>query len=404
MKKYSLLLLVWSNVFWAQTTAKIENVETNGLHRIYLDSGITSYSREDLADLRIYDAKQTEIPYVFPQPTYDGYSYKFVPFHIVEKSTVPKKSTSIVVENPMAQIDEFTLYIANAEVTKKFTVSGSNDNKQWFGIVNNAELSDIKNERTTSQYKSITFPLTAYRYLKIDLDDRKTLPINILSAGYFKNQKRPQQRFEILHPKLTTTEKKIEKQTLIAVDFEKPTHLSSIWFVVSEPNIYKRGVRIYKNVTHTVRRKTQTRQEGLLNFELASDKNNWFETLDLFEKEFFIAIDNRDNPPLQFSKIEFLQQLPYIVADLKAGESYTLETGKPSRTQPDYDLSAANPKLFDSIPEAKLTQLKHTDFKTTSASSETKSFWQQSWFMWLCISLGGLVIAYFTTSLVRDMK
>lgn len=387
---------------FAQTTATIENIEKDGLHRVYLGSGITSFSRQDLGDLRIYDSRKTEVPYVLPSQTYDGVHYDFIPFHIVEKSTVPKKNTSIVVENPLAQIDEFTLYIANAEVTKKFSISGSNDNKQWFGLVNNAELHDIRNERSSSQYKSIPFPLTDYRFLRIDLDDRKTLPINILSAGYFKIQEKPLQRFEILHPKLATTQLKSEKQTLIKVTFDNPEHVSSASFVISAPNFYKRQARIYKNVTYKVRKKTQMRQQTLATFELSSEKANGFETHGIFEKEFFIAIDNRDNPPLEFSRIELRQQLPYLVADLKSGEKYTLETGNPVRTAPDYDLSQSNYKLSDSLPEAKLTQINHIG--KTEKSVSGKSMWQQPWFLWLCIGIGAIAILYFTASLIKDMK
>lgn len=396
-----LILLCFAQLTIAQTTARLESVKKDGLHRIFIPSGIRSFSRPDLADLRISDQMGNEVPYKIASPNNDGIHY-FKPFHIVSKTAVPKQSTSVVVENPISEINEITLHIANAEVTKKFSISGSDDLKQWFGLVNSRELSEIENARSSSEYKTILFPLSSYRFLRIDIDDKKTLPLNVLEAGNYNLEKQVRKTEIIAPKKIATTQLKDKKLTLLHVDFGTLQSIDRITFGIAAPNYYKRQVRIFKNVSYQYRKRTRTREEVLAIFELDSEAKNPFCSCPIFEKEFFIEIDNRDNPPLTFTDITFSQESLCAVADLKTNQKYTVKTGNAKMAAPDYDLPSSWAKIQDSFPEAKIIGIMHANL--AAATIIQKSFWQQSWFMWTCICLGGLAILYFTVSLVRDIK
>ncbi|HAT75383.1 MAG TPA: hypothetical protein DCS19_00680, partial [Flavobacterium sp.] len=138
------------------------------------------------------------------------------------------------------------------------------------------------------------------------------------------------------------------------------------------------------------------------NFELNSNTKNSFSIPQLFEKEFFIEIENRDNPPLNLEKIQFFQNQIAVIADLRANEKYTILTENPKLQSPEYDLENFKNSINNNLPEAKIYDIKQISSKEKTLKN--KSFWQQSWFMWLCISLGGIVIAFFTKSLVKDMR
>jgi 23S rRNA A1618 N6-methylase RlmF len=102
------------------------------------------------------------------------------------------------------------------------------------------------------------------------------------------------------------------------------------------------------------------------------------------------------------AKIQFFQNQVAIIADLKANEKYTIQTGNQKLHSPEYDLENFKNSIDNNLPEAKIYDIKQIPSKENS--SKNKSFWQQSWFMWLCIGLGGITIAFFTTSLVKDMN
>ena len=247
-------------------------------------------------------------------------------------------------------------------------------------------------------------PRNSYAYLKIDLDDRKTLPLNILQVGYFETGQKKERKVETLQPsKMDISHDKASKRSIIHVVFDAPKSISQINFAISAPNFYSRRARAYKNVTEKIRKREKIRQQELAAFQLNSNRNNEFETVGLHEKDFYIEIENRDNPPLEFSKINFSYVQNYLVADLKAGETYTINAGDAKLTAPDYDLSADLP-LHQNLPEAKLHKVIRAASKAAPVENARQSFWQQSWFLWLCIGVGGMTIAFFTVSLIRDLK
>lgn len=397
-----LILLFFVNLSFAQqiTTAKIKNVGKSGLHRIILPSEIRSFSKENLSDFRIFDAKGIEVPYFTFQEN-DQMVYHFEEYAIVSKTVIPKKNTSIIFENPNKTIHEISLYISNSDVVKTYNISGSNDQNEWFGLSNKQVLSNLNSAESTITTKTISFPLCSYRYLKIDFDDKKTLAINVLKIGNLSNQIEKSILQEISPKNIQTNQIPSEKKTRIHLVFDNPQIIDQILFTISSPSYYNRAARIYVNKTLKIKKRKETYQKEIASFDLNSKSDNIF-NLHLYEKDFFIEIDNKDNQALTFSEIKCNQIPVSIIADLRTNENYSVKTGNSKLNAPQYDLSYFKNKINDSLPEAKIIDIKHQNLKNEIA--QTKSFWQQSWFMWLCITIGGISVLYFTTTLVRDIK
>lgn len=405
MKLYNFLAFILAvNGLLAQhkTTAKIEAVKESGLHKMILPAEIRSFSKEELGDFRIVDNKGTEVPYYIIQGNNETASSSFSEFKILSKTVVPKKKTTIIFKNPQASIAEIVLSITNSDVTKPYSISGSNDQKEWFGLINNSRLYELENSEDTSVFKTIPLPLSSYRYLKIDLDDRKTLPINILKIGFFTNRINTPSVTEIVAKSTRILQIPAERKTRIYITFNHPQIVNQIRFKISNPNLFQRNAQIYVNKKSPAKHKAVAYQELLTNFELNSKHENSFTIPQLFEKKFFIEIENRDNPPLTFAEIRFFQHPISVIADLKAHEKYSIQTGNPKLHNPEYDLENFKNTIDSNLPEAKIYDITHVVSLKTSA--QEKSFWQQAWFMWLCIGLGGIALAYFTANLIKDMK
>lgn len=399
------ILLLLTNLSFAQfqTTGKIKEVTENGFHEIVLSPEIRSYSKQDLSDIRIFNAKGNEVPY-FIQSNSEALLSTFEEYTIVSKTVFPKKSTSIIVAIPSVKNNnQLSLFIANADVVKNYSISGSNNQTEWFGISNSQILDDLNSSSEASVVKTISYPLSTYKYLKIDFDDRKTLPINILKVGNFNTQLqknilqdiKPKKtiRFELLLP---------QKHTQLQVIFDAPQIINQIDFEISRPTHYKRKAVIFKKVKRESKGKTEIIEEEIVSFELNSNTKNSFTIPEIFEKDFYIKIENKNNQPLTISSVKYSQKPVSAIVELYANEKYIIKTGNKNLNEPDYDLSD-----FKNNITGKLSQTSIYDIKQISSSKkqvENKSFWQQGWFMWLCIILGGITILYFTASLIKDLK
>jgi hypothetical protein len=385
-----------------QANAKIESIKESGLHKIILPAEIRSLSKEDLGDFRILDAKGNEIPYYIFQGSSEATFCSFSECKILSKTGIPKSKTIIIFENPKASIDEIVLSITNSDVTKSYSISGSDNQEEWFGLVNNSLLNRLENRQDTSVFKRISLPLTSYRYLKIELNDKKTLPINVLKIGFFTNKTSSPNVEEVFAKNTRILQIQNDKKTRIYSIFNRPQIVNLIDFTITSPNLFQRNAQIYVNKKKQMNQKAAPFSETIFTFELSSNHRNTFSIPQLFEKEFVIEIENRDNQPLTLAKIQFFQNQVAIIADLKANEKYTIQTGNQKLHSPEYDLENFKNSIDNNLPEAKIYDIKQIPSKENS--SKNKSFWQQSWFMWLCIGLGGITIAFFTTSLVKDMN
>ena len=403
MKLNSLFILLFiTNLSFAQfqTSGKIKEVTENGFHEIILSPEIRSFSKQDLSDIRIFNAKGNEVPY-FIQSNPESLLNAFEEYYIVSETVLPKKSTSIIVATPGVKNNKLSLFIANSDAVKNYSISGSDDQVKWFGVSNSQTLDNLNSSTETTVLKTISYPLNTYKYLKIDFDDRKTLPINIIEAGNFKTQFQKNILQEIKPLKTATTELTPQKQTEIHVVFDEPQIIDQIDFEILRPTYYKRNAIIYKKIQKQTKRKLETYDQEIISFELNSNTKNSFSISEIFEKEFYIKIENKDNQPLTISAVKYRQKPISLIVDLNANEKYSIKTGNKNLNQPDYDLSDFKKNISGKLPQTNIYEV-----KTVSARkhTESKSFWQQGWFMWLCILLGGVTILYFTSGLIKDLK
>jgi hypothetical protein len=404
MNKFFILLFI-ANLSFAQnniTTAKIKFDGKDGLHKLVLPTELRSLSNDDLSDFRIFDSKKNEVPYYFETKSNQSDKNQFIAYKIISKTVVPNKNTVLVFENPKSTINEVILEIANSNITKPYSISGSMDNEKWFGLVNNTSLSPVYPEESPSGFSTIPIPTCFYKYLKIDFNDKKTLPINILNVGFFNSKTSKNTLLNVPYESKSVTELKSEKKTQIRINFDDHQIINQVSFTISNPKRYKRTISVYKKATRKVKHKFENYQEQITSFELNSETNNTFDISQIFEKELFIEIENQDNQPLTISDIQFFQIPIYIITDLKANENYTITTGNKDLNTPQYDLENFKNSISTNLPEAQIIETKQ--IKNNSEIASNKTFWQQSWFMWLCISIGGIAITYFATSLAKDMN
>ncbi|MCL9806711.1 hypothetical protein NAT51_14350 [Flavobacterium amniphilum] len=396
------LFLLLTNVSISQQySGVLTKVRNDGLHVIKIPANVRSASNGNLDHIRILDSKKNEVPYAEYSASSDVLNLKT--FKIIERNAILNKQTYIVVENPDAsKLDRLLLKIANSSVTKQYNISGSNDNKQWFGLVYNQQVDGLYEDGQTSIDKEFLFPLNNYKYIRFEFNDKNSSPLNVLLASYFEMTKTE------IAPSVSLTDFDFsvendskEKVTRIRIKFDSPQVINGIRFNIKKPNMFLREARILVAKTQTVKRQKEEYQETLSVFQLNSGGNNHFEFSDIFEKELIVEIDNQDNPALDIKSVELLQRPLSIVADLKKNEAYRVVIDS-NYSKPNYDIVN-----FDLNPEKQLAPVEIESFEklNSSKSSEKEGrFWQSAWFLWGSIIVGGMLIAYFAFGLLKDLE
>ena len=143
-----------NSVIGQQYKGTLPQVKQDGLHYVKLSPQVRSAAKDNLDFFRILDKKNNEVPYAVFSSKEGTFSLKNC--EIVERKMVTNKSTTIIVENLNARkLDRLLLKIGNSSLTKKYNISGSNDKKEWFGLVNDEEISDLHQEGQTERWQDL---------------------------------------------------------------------------------------------------------------------------------------------------------------------------------------------------------------------------------------------------------
>lgn len=402
---YSLLLfLCLSFPMTAQdsiATAPLKPVATDGFYEIKVPVPLRACSLPTLQNLHIMDREGNQLPY-FVKSNPGGTKWIQRELLITSRDIVPKKSSAVLIKNSNAQIDNLYLDIVNTNISKAFTVSGSDDGRKWFSLYENGVLSDISGSALPFSRKRIDFPLVSYGWLKVEFNDRKTHPLKVLKAGTFTSNPTIAQLDPLSGFTIKTEGFPGQKITRLHLSFKERQTADKISFTISSPKIYARTVSVYTLETQQMKNTSREVRNEIGSFTLDSDKEKIFNIDWVNQRDVFVDIKNGNHPPLKIDAVQLYQKPLLLVTELQAGETYTITTGSKNPETPEFDLTHLRDHVNELLPRAAVGAVTLT---TSAEPAEAPtSIWSRPWFMWSCISMGALLISFFTYHLVKDME
>jgi hypothetical protein len=402
MKKYNFLVAFFTVFvsFSQNYMGDLDSIKKEGLHLLLLTTEIRSATNENFNFLRIKDANKNEVPYVLIVDS-DRTLSTFKSLKIISKQAIKDSVTSIVIENEANEIQgHFIVQIANTNIYKNYTIYGSNNQKEWFGLVANESLSGLSSANKTTVEKTIYFPLNTYQFLRINFDDKNSLPVNILNIGVFKSKFISQNTIEINNFKQEVVTVKNKKATQLKFTSRSAHKVHVISFKINT-DFFLRNAKVMVKRTRKVKKRVEMYTEIIAQFQLNSKNENTFALNNLNEKEFWIEIENQDNPSLDIKSVKVFQNPIYLVSNLKQAENYKLILDK-TVNKPSYDLGNFISEKTITIDEVFVSNF--SKIKNDKEPKQKTPFWETSLFMWVCIILGGVIVVYFALSLLKDIN
>jgi hypothetical protein len=407
MKKYSFLIafFIISTSFSQNYKGTLSVIEEDGLHKIILPQEVRSSCNENFNFLRIKNDEKNEVPYVLVYNNDKTFS-TFKSIKIASKKVLKDSITSVFFENKTRKTQDYiTLLIANTKITKRYTVYGSDDGKEWFGLVSNKNLSYLNKPQKTSAgkvfiEKTISFPLNTYTFLRIDFNDKNSLPINILGAGVYESKFFTQTPIEVPNYKQEIVSIKEKKITQLKFTATNNHSINVISFKINT-DFFLRNAKLIVKKTRKIKKRVETYSQVISRFQLNSKSKNTFSFNNLNEKEFIIEIDNQDNPSLAIESVQLLQKPVYLITNLKKKQSYEVLINN-TLSKPFYDLGNFISNKTSTIKEATILNFSEVEKKEEELTK--KSFWETTLFMWICIVLGGVLVVYFAAGLIKDIS
>ena len=383
--------LLFAQDFTASTTINV--VPKSGFYKINITPQLSSHLKFDFSDFRIYDNKGEQVQYVLDRKNTFINGLNFIEFPIISNVVNEKKNTILIIENKNYpnNVSQISLLLQNSSVSRNAKISGNNDNAGWFIIANSINISQ-ENETIESYYvNKISIAKSNYKYFKIEIDNKKEDPYNILKAGINVENNNKVVTVYNQNPTLKFIQKdSSDKKTYINVSNENSFLVNKISTFFSGPKFYNRTLEInYK------------RQNNIASSQSKTIKSNSLNVLEINvgkEKSFQLVIDNNDNPPLKLDSLITYQIEHHVIAYLEQGKQYQILAENNLAQKPNYDLEKFNdiiPAIIDSIG---FGEIKTID-KTKPVEKQKNSYW-----LWIAIATAILVMGLLTKSLLADMK
>lgn len=395
--KFIVLFVFSSLLSWSQThRSKINIPPKSGYYKIELNPELIACSKYDLSDMRVWDEKNKQVPYLieYSKPLQNYISQK-TNFKVIKNNSIPKKYSEFIFQNDKSKpLNHIALLVTNTDVTKKINLLGSHNQLDWYSVINDYTLDNLYDNTKTSIEKIIYLPNTNYAFYKLQIVDSQTPPIIVQSIYRYNHIE------SSISKKIKLTNQTVKYYTnkndnIIEYNSDYAYRIDEIQFDINESKLFNRSFSILADENY----KRRVRQVSLFNSVL-SKKNDSFSHLKIRQNKFKIQLYNQDNPPLNIQNIQLYYYPIYLIAALDSGVHYIVNTGLEELTAPNYDMVEFRDKIPANLPILGCTPIE----KIIEKDHLSQKFYQKKWFMWICISIGVLIIFGISISMIKGLN
>lgn len=404
-KKHNTILIV-ALIFFLHSSAQfkysvqLNSVKETGFYSIPITPELGSYLKTDLSDLRIIDENKQAVPYIIDMPLERRIHDVVLLFDqkIINKTTIGSKTT-IIIENPDIQgLSNFSFELKNAAAERTGSLSGSDNNKDWFVILDSFILQASGEYTKSTHSQLINFPASNYKYFRLTINNEEKKPLNIIKIGstmapslmdsteqaFFKN------------PSPAFLQKDTNQYSLLTIAFSRPFQINKVQLSFTGQAFYKRKAKFFTKLNGSLSSTWYSREEH--NIVISSDNFSGYSIPIIKADTIYLLIENGDNPPLKVSYVSTEVVTRNIIAQLEKDKFYSLLLDNRDAVKPEYDLEQFKDSITNYTPVgiksiAPLVQIE----------ADNKEPPNKQW-IWPVIIVVLAILSFLTWKLTTDIK
>jgi Protein of unknown function (DUF3999) len=405
IKLINTLLLLFCSASFAQTEQANYKREVLGIkdqwHKIILPNNIYAKVLPQLSDIRIVGITKEndtlEAPYIL-QTVEEKLSKKEVAFHLINQSKNEKGyyfTFEIPTKNP---VNEIKLDFNQQNFDWKVMLQGSQNQQEWFTILEDYRILSIKNEHANYQFTKINFPDSKYRYVKL-LIISATKP-ELLSAkiSLNENMNATYRKYDIRS--VIIKEEKPANQTIIHVDLKLHVPVCNLKLYVNNKIDYYRPITI-----EYLSDSTKTPKGWKYNYSILTsgtlnsiEKNEFMFNSTLLQK-LKITIFNQDNEPLKIDSLQVKGYVHELIVRFNKPATYYLIYGNKQLSKPNYDIDRFTENIPVALTEVNLGNeqlIKKEDAKIT------EPLFKNTLWLWVVMGVIIIILGWFSVKMISQ--
>lgn len=320
----------------------LDNVVSGGFYRIPLSPSIISKCKNGLNDIRILDQEGRQVPYVLRSGRPEFEEKDFIELPILSVKKEADKQTHILIKNiSQKEVGELLLVIKNIDAQRTVSISGSDDQEQWFVIRENIELNNLIASETDRFFQTVSFPNSRYKFFEITIIGKDLLPVNIIKAGMYESRHKNGEYVELQNPAISQKDSS-NHSSYISVTFNDTYVVNKLQPAVQGPKFFRRNI--------SIRDANEKFDDYPGSYILSSADDNSY-VINSRTKNLVLVIENRDSPPLKVLSVKAYQLSKYLLTYLEPAAAYQLVFSDSAAVAPQYDLEFFRDSLTNTVTE-----------------------------------------------------
>ena len=408
------LLLIASAVGVAQTElsswpfyAEVSSTQTEApaVYKFTVPLHVMGQARDDLGDLRLFDANNHEIPYAILVHDERNETQDFET-RIFNKATMGKSSeVTIDVGEDAEDHNEVEIHTGGADFRRRVSVEGSESGSNWRTLRTDAVIFGFQSEGESVESSRVSYPTSRYRYLRVrvmadEFVDEEAPEITDVKVKMAVHEKGYLSSWDVAVPSYQLLRNQGAHASSWLIDFGSRLPCSRLTLTIADPSFY----RPFQVETFDDAQQPELLASG--NLSRRSGENTAEPKLITFDREVHVRkirlqITDYSNQTLTIDSIQAGAAAREMVFELKQPQSSPVRLffGNSKIQEPHYD--------FEKELSAKLRSqpVQATAVDTTSNPAyvpEPKPFSERvPWLIYVVLALSSAALGWILLSLAR---
>ena len=366
-------------------------------HKIKLPDVVFEKASQSMNDIRIYGLTENdtlEAPYIL-QVGKGQYSQKDIDFKLLN-TVFNTHSFYYTYEIPTQEdINRIQLDFKNENFDWKITLEASNNQQEWFTILEEYRILSIINGQTNYAFTDLNFTQSKYRYYRLLIKSDEKPELNSAKISVLTEISPKYQDHAVAH----TDIKEENKNTILDIDLKKRVSISFLKINISDEIDYYRPFSIaYISDSVSTEKGWRYSYRKLSAGTLSSIKENEFKFPSTLAQKLRITILNYDNQPLTIESASTKGYLHELVTRITKPATYYLAYGKTTSKKPQYDISQAATKIPKALSTLTLGEVQ--DIPKKEIPTVAPLFVNKLW-LWAVMGLLIIVLGGFTFKMMQ---
>tara|TARA_R100001369_G_scaffold14013_4_gene28466 strand:+ start:56259 stop:57488 length:1230 start_codon:yes stop_codon:yes gene_type:complete len=369
-------------------------------HKITLPNAVFEKMNSNFSDLRIYGvtAKNDtiEAPYLL-RILSEKVVHNSIAFDIINKTKSDDGYYFTFQLNAEDAINQIDLNFNDQNFDWKVVLQGSQNQQEWFTILEDYRILSLKNATTDFKFTKLTFPKVKYRFFRVLVKSEQQpklqsaqLSKHIISGGSIINH---------TIKNIETTDNKEDRSTAINLELQQPVSMSNLSVSIGDTFDYYRPIKIeYRSDSISTEKGLKYQYRTITNGILNSLETNNFKFSNTIAKHIKITIFNGDNQALSIDGISVKGFEYQLIVRFTEPADYTFVYGNTLAKQPNYDINRFAAKIPKNLNALKLEA---EEVISKKEASKVKPLFENNYWLWGIIIVVILFLGGFTLKMLK---